>query len=125
MAKWTNDELARIDAVDELRISTRSADGSLRNPVVIWAVRVGDDLYVRAVRGVTGLWYRHAMEMGEGSISAGGVQRETGFTPESDEAMNALIDEAFQQKYAHYPQSIVDSTLTAKAREATLKITPQ
>lgn len=124
MASWTNDELARIDAVDELRISTRRADGSLRSPVIVWAVRVSDDLYIRAVRGVSGLWYRHAMETGEGSISAGGVERDSTFTPVADADANRRIDAAFQQKYGRYAQSIVDSTLTDAAREATLKVTP-
>lgn len=124
MSRWANDELSRIDAVDELRISTRRADGSLRKPVIIWAVRVDNDLYIRAVRGVSGLWYRHAIETGAGSVSAGGVERETTFTSVSDEDVNRQIDAAFQQKYSRYAQSIVDSTLTDSAREATLKVTP-
>lgn len=122
MAKWTNDELSSIDVVDELRISTRRTDGSLRNPVIIWAVRVDNDLFIRAVRGVSGLWYRHAIETGEGSISAGGVKRDTTFTPVSDREVSRQIDAAFRQKYRRCAQSIVDSTLTDSAREATLKV---
>lgn len=125
MAGWSETELTAIDAVDELRISTRRPDGSLRNPVIIWSVSVGDDLYIRAVRGVSSLWYRHATETGKGSISAGGVERETSFTPEHDEQINARIDMAYQQKYGDYAKDIVDSTLTEIAREATLKVTPQ
>ena len=48
MAGWTDDELDRIDAQDELRIAGRRRDGSLRDPVIIWMVRDGDELYVRS-----------------------------------------------------------------------------
>ena len=48
---WTSDELSSIDAVDELEIAPRKRDGALRKAVPIWAVRVGDDLYVRAAYG--------------------------------------------------------------------------
>lgn len=125
MASWTETELTSINAVDELRISTRREDGSLRKPVIIWSVRIGDDLFVRAVGGVSGLWYRHATETGRGSISAGGVERDTAFTPEHDPEINTQIDQAYQDKYSHYAKRIVDSTLTEHAREATLKVTPQ
>lgn len=125
MAKWTNDELSKIDSVDELRISSQRQDGSLRNSVIIWAVRVGDDLYVRAVREVSGLWYRHTTETGLGAISAGGVEKETSFTPVTDAELHQQIDAAFQNKYSRYAQNIVDSTLTDTAREATLRVHPK
>jgi hypothetical protein len=47
MTAWTPDELARVGQADELQISSRRADGDLRPFVTIWAVRVGDDIYVR------------------------------------------------------------------------------
>ena len=125
MATWSENELTAINSVDELRISTRRPDGSLRKPVIIWAVRVGDDLYIRALQGVSGLWYRHATEVGSGSISAGGVERNTNFIPEHDEQINAQIDAAYQEKYSGYAKYIVDSTLTENAREATLRVSPQ
>ena len=125
MAKWTDQELSTIDAHDDLHISTARADGSIRKPVIIWSVRVGSDLYVRAVRGVNGLWYRHAMEIGEGEIDAGGVHRSTRFTPIDDEATNRSIDEAFRSKYSRFAKSIVDSTVTDQAREATLRVDPK
>jgi hypothetical protein len=55
MAAWTNDELAKLGKVEELRIATLSRDGTLHNRVMIWMVRVGDDLYEclqRAARGM-------------------------------------------------------------------------
>ena len=46
MSAWTEEELGRIDAEDELRISTRRRDGTLRAPVTIWVVRLGDDVFI-------------------------------------------------------------------------------
>ena len=49
--------LHHLADVEELRIGFRRLDGSTRS-VPIWVVRVGDDLYVRSVRGPDGGWYR-------------------------------------------------------------------
>jgi hypothetical protein len=53
MTNWTPEELAAIGTTDELDLRSRRGDGSLRDPVTMWVVRHGDDLYVRAVKGVT------------------------------------------------------------------------
>ena len=58
MTTWTSDELNKIEAAEELRIASVRHDGTLTNPVTIWVVRVGDDLYVRSVNGPTAGWYR-------------------------------------------------------------------
>ena len=50
-ATWTRGELDRIGAAEELRIASRRRNGTLRNPVTIWVVRVGNELYVRSVYG--------------------------------------------------------------------------
>ena len=51
MTRWTSDEIARIGAADELELAALRRDGTLRNPVTIWVVRHGDDLYVRSAYG--------------------------------------------------------------------------
>jgi len=48
MTAWTNDELDRIGGVEELEIASARRDGTLRQPMTIWVVRHGDDLYVRS-----------------------------------------------------------------------------
>ncbi len=58
MTTWTSDELTRIATAEELEISSRRGDGTLRNPVTIWVVRLGDDLYIRSVNGRTSDWFR-------------------------------------------------------------------
>ena len=51
MAAWTRDELNKIGNAEELQITSLRRDGTLRNPLPIWVVRVGDDLYVRSMKG--------------------------------------------------------------------------
>jgi hypothetical protein len=72
---WTPDELSRIEAADELEIAPRRRDGSLRRPVPIWVVRVGDHLYVRAAYGSGSGWHGVARTSREGRIRAGGSRR--------------------------------------------------
>jgi hypothetical protein len=57
MATWTNDELDKIGTAEELEVATLRRDGTRRNPVTIWVVRHGDDLYVRSVKGRAGAWF--------------------------------------------------------------------
>ena len=58
MIQWTSDELNKIGAAEELQIASLRQDGTLRKPVIIWVVRVDDDLYVRCVNGRLGAWFR-------------------------------------------------------------------
>lgn len=45
---WTEEELDRIGGSQDLEVDHVRADGTPREPVTIWVVRVGDDLYVHA-----------------------------------------------------------------------------
>ena len=42
MAAWNTDDLDRIGAAEEVRMTARRADGPLRKPVIVWAVRAGN-----------------------------------------------------------------------------------
>jgi hypothetical protein len=123
MTAWTNDELTKIGTAEELQIASRRRNGTLRNPVTVWVVRHGDDLYVRSVRGRTGAWFRGAQARHEGHISAGGVEKDVTFI-EGDDAINDVLDAAYRDKYRRYAANIVGSTVTPQAREATLKLVP-
>lgn len=121
---WTNAELDRIARSEELQISSMRDDGTLRQPVTIWVVRVGDALYVRAVKGRTGPWFRGTQTQHQGHIRAGGVDKDVTFEDAAPE-MADRIDEAYRTKYHRYDANIVGSTLTPQARAATLKLTPR
>ncbi|PWH12335.1 MAG: DUF2255 domain-containing protein [Anaerolineae bacterium] len=125
MTAWTSDELKKIGTADELNLSSMRRDGTLRAPVTIWVVRVGDNLYVRAVRGRTGPWFRGVLTRREGRIRSGGVEKDVAFVEETDAGLNDRIDAAYREKYRRYPKQYVDACLTPEARAATLKLVPR
>lgn len=121
MYKWTNDELSRIGNAEELEIASLRGDGTLRKPVTIWVVRVGDDLYVRSYRGYGGAWFRGALERHAGHVEAGGVTQDVTFVEEADPAINDQVDAAYRAKYGRYPQYVAPM-LTPEVRATTIRL---
>jgi hypothetical protein len=80
-----------------------------------------DDLYVRAVNGRTGAWFRGTQTRHEGHISAGGVEKDVTFV-DADPDLNDQIDAAYRAKYRRYAGRILNSVLTPQARAATIKL---
>jgi hypothetical protein len=124
MITWTSDELNKIGSAEELRIATLRRDGTLRKPVIIWVVRLGDDLFVRCVNGREGAWFRGALTRHKGRIWAGGVEKDVTLVEEPDPGINAKIDEAYLTKYQRYPQWVAPM-VTPEVRAATLKLVPR
>jgi hypothetical protein len=109
MTTWSSDELTEIGAADELEIASRRRDGTLRNPVTIWVVPHGDDLYVRSVNGPDAAWFRGTRARHEGRIRAGGVEKDVGFV-DADHG----IDDA-----------TIRSIMSPDARATTIKLVPR
>jgi hypothetical protein len=124
MTTWMSDELKKIGTAEELQIASLRREGTLRNWVTIWVVRVGDDLYVRSVNGRTSAWFRGVQTRYEGQIRAGGVVKDVTFIEEPEPNINEQIDAAYRTKYRRYAASIVNTTLTPEARAATIKLVP-
>jgi hypothetical protein len=121
MKTWTSDELNRIGNAEEIEIATLRRDGTLRNPVIIWVVRLGADLYIRSVKGRAGGWFPGALSLHAGRIQAEGVEKDVAFVEASDPILDDLIDAAYQTKYRRYP-SAVSHVNDPMARAATLKL---
>ncbi len=124
MATWTSDELNQIGEAEELQISSLRNDGTLRRPVTIWVVRVGDELYIRSVNGRTSAWFRGTQVRHEGHIQAGGVDKDVTFV-DADPKLSDQIDAAYRAKYRRYAANIVNSILTPQARASTIKLEPR
>ena len=124
MTSWTTDELTRIGAAEELETAPVRRDGTLREPVPIWVVRVDDDLYVRGVYGPRTGWHRVARASREGRIRAGGVAQDVTFE-DADDAVNDRVDAAYRSKYRRYAGSDVDGITNAEARSSTLRLVPR
>ncbi len=125
MSAWTSDELSKIGTAEELQIASLRRDGTLRNPVKIWVVRHGDDLYVRSVNGRTAAWFRGTQARREGHIRAGGVDKDVTFIEEADPTINDQLDAAYRTKYRRYAANIISSIVSPNARSATIKLVPR
>jgi hypothetical protein len=125
MTPWTNDELAKFGAAEEVQIAPRRRDGTLRKPVTVWAVRHGDVLYIRsAVKGRNAAWFRGVPETHEGRISTGRLEKDVIFA-DADHNIDDEIDAAYRSKYRRYAGRILNSCLTPEARSTTIKIVPR
>ena len=124
MTAWTSNELNKIGAAEELQIASLRGDGTLRKPVTIWVVRLGDDLYVRSVYGRSSAWFRGTQVRQEGRIRAGSVEKDVTFVEEFDLDINDQIDAAYRIKYSRYPQYVAPM-VTPEVRAATLKLVPR
>ncbi len=125
MANWTSDELKKIGAADELEIASLRGDGTLRKPVTIWVVRIGDDLYIRSVNGRSSAWFRGTQVRHEGHIQAGGVEKDVIFVEEADPGINNQIDSAYRTKYRQYDPQYVNPMLKPEAKAATILLKPR
>lgn len=125
MTTWTSDELNRIGRAEELQIASLRNNGTLRNPVTIWMVRVGDDIYVRSVNGRTSAWFRGVQTRHKGHIRAVGVDKDVTFVEEPDSNINDQIDSAYATKYRRYAASIISHINGSEARAATIKLVPR
>jgi hypothetical protein len=125
MSGWTHKDLERMGAAIHLQLASFKGDGTIRKPVTIWVVRIGDELYVRSWRGRTAVWFRHIQLRPEGRIVAGDVTKDVTFVDVSDdEALNNEIDAAYQSKYQRYSAAYVAPMIAPIARAATLKLVP-
>jgi hypothetical protein len=123
MTQWKSDQLDKLGKAEEVQIATARRDGSMRKPVTVWAVRHGDDLYVRSVKGRGGPWFRGTQETHEGTIRARGVEQDVTFV--DAHSTESEIDAAYLTKYRRYAGSILNSVLTPEARSSTIKLVPR
>jgi hypothetical protein len=124
MTSWTDDELNKIDAAEELEIAALRPDGRSRKPVTIWVVRVERGIYVRSAYGTSAAWYRATKVRREGQIEVANLKRDVSFD-EVDPAVSDQIDAAYRDKYRRHGAQYVNSVTTAEARSTTIKLMPR
>ncbi len=92
--------------------------------MIIWVVRLGDDLYVRSVNGRTAAWFRHTQVRYEGHIQAGGIDKDVTFVAAAPD-LNDQIDAVYRSKYRRYAANIINSIVSPTARSAVIKLAPR
>jgi hypothetical protein len=98
-------------------------DGDPGADVPVWVVRVGDDLYVRSVKGRAGRWYQHLARSHHGRVSAGGLQCEVR-VEDPGVAVNAEIDAAYAEKYGRWGDRYIEAMTTPDVTSTTLRLLP-
>jgi hypothetical protein len=125
MSGWTPAELDRIERAEELDLTSQRRDGSLRDPVTMWVVRDGDELYVRSMYGRAGAWFRGTQTRRQGRIHSGGVEKDVSFVIGVDPALHDRIDTAYRRKYRRYGDRIVGGVVNPASRDSTIKLVPR
>ena len=126
MTAWTDVEIDRLSSEDEIHVASIRRDGSARPPVTMWMVADGGSVYVRAVKGVDGPWYRHVRATDRAHVTAGGVGADVDVEDASgDSALAGRLDSAYRDKYQRYSGAVVGSVLTPASQAATLRLTPR
>src|SRR5258708_1144239 len=121
-ANWSPPEPDQIARAEELQTAPQRRDGSLRRPLPIWVVRVGDELFVRSWRGAGGGWYRAAEATHQAHINARGVDKHVTLADPRDE-VNDAVDAAYRAKYGRH-SGYVRPTIGPEARTTPLKPVP-
>lgn len=120
---WSNDELRKIAATDDLHVAPFRPDGkTYGTPTCIWSVVVEGSLYVRAYNGRQSRWYGAALSQRAGRITAAGMTKEVVFDP-VEGAIIDRVDEAYRAKYRS--SRYLDPMIGSGARSATVRVTPR
>ena len=124
MNVWSDRELTTIGRAEELQVSSRRRDGTLRPFVTIWVIRAGNDLYVRSAYGTENPWFVRAKASRAGRIRAGGIERDVTFEDSTTPDAHAAIDAAYHAKYDRYGPGIVCSVVGSHVAQGTFRLVP-
>ena len=123
MTSWTAQELELIDTTDNVGVASRRPDGSLRRFITVWAVRVGDDVFVRSAYGPDNPWFVRAKASGSGRTRVARRERDVMFEVPSDGLADA-ITAAYHAKYDRHPPRVVATVVSPEAVGCTLRLVP-
>ncbi|MFI9487780.1 DUF2255 family protein [Promicromonospora sp. NPDC052451] len=123
MSSWTEHELEQAEVSDELHVSSYRQDGTLRPYVTIWAVRLGDAVYVRSAYGPGNGWFRRARASGTGRVRVGDVERDVRVEVPADD-VHPSLDDVYRAKYGRYGKRMVDTVAGPELTGATLRVVP-
>ena len=121
MTDWKDAELRIIDSEDEIHLSSRRPDGSVRPAITMWTVQVDGDVVVRSARQVNP-WFTRALESGTGRIRIGTLEKNVTFELFEGDAI--AIDAAYHEKYDRYGARTVGTVVGPDSHARTLRLTP-
>ena len=113
-----------LDETDELYIETSRDADSPDYRTIIWAVVVGDEVFMRSVRGRKGRWYQRISAHPEGALLVGDTLIPVRAAPATDAATVDAVSEAFRSKYEHAWPGPTAGIVRPEVLPTTLKLSP-
>ena len=113
-----------LHETDEIYIETsRDADApELRT--IIWAVVVGDEVFVRSVRGWKGRWYQRISAHPDGALLVGDTRIPVRAATATDNETVDTVSEAFRSKYEDAWPGPTAGIVRSEVLPTTLKLSP-
>jgi hypothetical protein len=94
--------LQHLADVEEIDIAFRRPNGSTGS-TPIWVVLVGEDVFVRSIRGLRGGWYRRLLADPDGEVRDSRHAHPVRAEPVADEGTLAEVTAAYRAKYGGSP----------------------
>ena len=115
---FATDDLARIDAAQEVEIETQ-APGGPAHRTIIWAVVDDAEVLIRSYRGATARWYREALANPAVALHVDGRRLPATAIPATDPDAIERTSAGFLAKYAADPATramVADDVLATTLR---------
>ena len=120
---WLAPDLTDIDAAQEIRLVMRRA-GRPELRVPVWPIVIAGQVFVRSWAGAESKWFRRALADAAQAIEVDGRDIPVTFEPVADHDELAIAD-GYRAKYARTGDGYIDAMISAKAVEATVRLSPR
>jgi hypothetical protein len=112
-----------LEAVEEVEIETRRAEGASVHRTVIWVVVTDGDVYVRSLRGEDGRWWRELIAMPDAALHIDGEAVPVRAVRADDPDSVERATDGFRRKYADSPY--LDSMIRDEIASTTVRLEPR
>jgi hypothetical protein len=119
---FSGEDLAAIDAAEEVRIETQAPGGDVHR-TIIWVMVDDGEVFVRSVNGEDGRWYREAKANPAVAIHVDGKRLPATAIAADDPDSIERVSAALEVKYANHGASL-RSMLQAHNSATTLRLEP-
>jgi hypothetical protein len=113
-----------LDETDEVYIETSRDAESPEHRRIIWTVVVGDEVFVRSVRGRKGRWYQRISAHPEGALVVGDTRIPVHAASATDDVTVDAVSEAFRGKYEEAWPGPTAGIVRSEVLPTTLKLSP-
>jgi hypothetical protein len=119
---FSGEDLAAIDAAEEVRIETQAPAGDVHR-TIIWIMVDDGEVFVRSVDGEKGRWYREAKANPAVAVHVDGRRLPATAIPADDPDSIERVSAALNRKYARHGASLT-SMLQPHNFATTLRLEP-